>query len=268
VITESALAERAHHARCPVLNLDRAWNEIQMQEAQEPKAALRPDALAYVIYTSGSTGAPKGVEITHANLANLIAWHNRAFQVTDADHASHLAGLGFDASVWETWPCLASGASLHLADSETLTGGEQLRCWLVENGITIGFVPTPLAERIIDTPWPPATKLRIMLTGGDTLHARPRAGLPFALVNNYGPTECTVVATSTVVLPHSNHEGLPAIGAAIDNTQVHIVDENLQLVPDGVAGELFVGGANVGRGYRNRPELTAERFAPVRSRPA
>jgi acyl carrier protein len=131
---------------------------------------------------------------------------------------------------------------------------------LVESGITIGFVPTPLAERIIDTPWPEATKLRVLLTGGDTLHTRPIAGLPFTLVNNYGPTECTVVATWTAVPSRPSHMGLPAIGAPIDNTQVYIVDENLQAVPDGVAGELFVGGANVGRGYRNHPELTAERF--------
>jgi amino acid adenylation domain-containing protein len=260
VVTESAMAERASQARCPVLNLDRAWREIETRKSQAPQVELRPDALAYVIYTSGSTGTPKGVEITHANLANLISWHNRVFQVTNADHASHLAGLGFDASVWETWPYLASGASLHLADSETLTSPEQLRCWLVENSITIGFVPTPLAERIIDTEWPEATKLRVLLTGGDTLHTRPIAGLPFTLVNNYGPTECTVVATWTVVPSCADHAGLPPIGAPVDNAQVYIVDENLQPMPDGVAGELLVGGANVGRGYRNHPELTAERF--------
>jgi amino acid adenylation domain-containing protein len=260
VVTESSMAEYAGRARCPVLSLDRAWKEIETRPAQAPQMELRPDALAYVIYTSGSTGVPKGVEITHANLANLISWHNRVFQVTHADHASHLAGLGFDASVWETWPYLASGASLQLANSETLTSPEQLRCWLVKSGITIGFVPTPLAERIIDTPWPEATKLRVLLTGGDTLHTRPIAGLPFTLVNNYGPTECTVVATWTAVPSRQAHAGLPAIGAPIHNTQVYIVDEKLQPVPDGVAGELFVGGANVGRGYRNHPELTAERF--------
>jgi len=260
VVTESAMAERASQACCPVLSLDCAWRKIETRKAQAPQVELRPDALAYVIYTSGSTGTPKGVEITHANLANLISWHNRVFQVTDADHASHLAGLGFDASVWETWPYLASGASLHLADSETLTSPEQLRCWLVENSITIGFVPTPLAERIIDTEWPEATKLRVLLTGGDTLHTRPIAGLPFTLVNNYGPTECTVVATWTAVPSCTDHSGLPPIGAPVDNAQVYIVDENLQPVSDGVAGELLVGGANVGRGYRNHPELTAERF--------
>jgi amino acid adenylation domain-containing protein len=260
VVTESALAECAGQSRCPVLYLDRAWKEIETRQAQALQVELCPDALAYVIYTSGSTGVPKGVEITHANLANLISWHNRVFQVTEADCASHLAGLGFDASVWETWPYLASGASLHMANSETLSSPERLRCWLVENSITIGFVPTPMAERIIDTPWPEATKLRVLLTGGDTLHARPIAGLPFTLVNNYGPTECTVVATWTTVPSHPTHVGLPPIGAPIDNSQVYIVDEYLQPVADGVAGELFVGGANVGRGYRNHPELTAERF--------
>ena len=260
VVTESALAERAGQAPCPVLSLDRAWKDIDLREGQAPQVELRPDALAYVIYTSGSTGVPKGVEITHANLANLISWHNRVFQVTHTDHASHLAGLGFDASVWETWPYLASGASLHLANSETLASPEQLCHWLVENSITIGFVPTPLAERIIETQWPKATKLRVLLTGGDTLHTNPIAGLPFTLVNNYGPTECTVVATWTAVPARRDPVGVPPIGAPIDNTQVYIVDENLQPVPDGTAGELFVGGANVGRGYRNHPELTTERF--------
>ena len=187
---------------------------------------------------------PKGVEITHANLANLISWHCRAFQVTDADHASHLAGLGFDASVWETWPYLASGATLHLANPETLDSPEQLGRWLVENGITIGFVPTPLAERIIDTQWPEATKLRVLLTGGDTLHTRPIAGLPFTLVNNYGPTECTVVATWTALPSRADHAGLPPIPRVpVDNAQVYLVDENLQPVADGAAGELLIGGA-------------------------
>src|SRR5881396_2817288 len=96
-----------------------------------PATDLGADNLAYVIYTSGSTGLPKGVEITHASLANLVSWHQQAFAVTSADRASHVAGLGFDAAVWELWPYLAAGASLHLADEVTRTSAELLRDWLL-----------------------------------------------------------------------------------------------------------------------------------------
>ncbi len=104
----------------------------------EPNA----DSLAYVIYTSGSTGRPKGVEITHANLCNLIDWHQAAFGVTPADRASQVAGLGFDATAWEVWPHLAAGASVHLADELTRRSPHALRDWLVAEKITIGFIPT------------------------------------------------------------------------------------------------------------------------------
>ena len=121
--------------------------------ARYPEAAgsvqVAPADLAYVIYTSGSTGTPKGVEITHGGLANLVAWHTQAFAVTAADRASHVAGLGFDAAVWELWPYLAAGASVHLAEEATRTSAELLREWLLARRITIGFVPTPLAERLL-----------------------------------------------------------------------------------------------------------------------
>jgi amino acid adenylation domain-containing protein len=261
VVTESVLAEQTWHVQCPVLIFDQASEAVSRFEPRDPDVELSPDSVAYVIYTSGSTGTPKGVEITHANLTNLISWHNRAFQVHRADHASHLAGLGFDASVWETWPYLAAGASLYLIDSHTLHSHEALRSWLIANEISISFVPTPLAESLIGLPWPAETKLRVLLTGGDTLHMHPASGLPFTLVNNYGPTECTVVATSGVVSP-STGASPPAIGASIDNAKVYILNEQLQPVGTGNRGELYIGGANVGRGYRNRPQLTSQRFIP------
>jgi acyl carrier protein len=102
--------------------------------------------------------------------------------------------------------------------------------------------------------------LRFLLTGADTLHRYPPAGLPFSLVNNYGPTECTVVATSAVVAADSPRHGLPPIGLPIDNVRIHILDEQLRAVPQGVPGEIYIGGEGVARGYRNRPDLTAERF--------
>jgi len=216
--------------------------------------------LAYIIYTSGSTGVPKGVEITHANLGHLIDWHLEAFGITAADQATHVAGLGFDAAVWEVWPYLAVGACLSLADEMTRVDPAMLQRWIVDLGITIAFVPTPVAEPMIAMEWPAETKLRVLLTGGDTLHTAPRTGLPFRLVNNYGPTECTVVATSGDV--SASTVGLPSIGKAIKGTTVYLLDEQKQPVAAGETGEMFLGGGSVGRGYRNLPEQTAQSFLP------
>lgn len=221
---------------------------------------IDPDSLAYIIFTSGSTGRPKGVEITHANLENLVLWHNRAFGVKPSDRATLLASPGFDAAVWELWPYLAAGASVHVADEEVRTSPEKLQRWLLENQSTVSFVPTAIAEAMNDLAWPSSTSLRFLLTGADTLRRYPRPGLPFTLVNNYGPTECTVVSTSGKVPIGGKTSELPSIGRPIDGATVQIVDEQLSPVANGEAGELLIGGAGVARGYRNQPALTAERF--------
>lgn len=234
--------------------------EITMEFACPPLVKIKRDDLAYVIYTSGSTGQPKGVEIPHGGLANLVSWHQQAFSVTSADRASHLAGLSFDAAVWELWPYLAAGASVHLVDEFVRNSPELLRDWLVANRITISFVPTPLGEELLRMKWPRDTGLRVMLTGGDTLHHYPPVSLPFVVVNNYGPTECTVVVTSGVV-PLDKHDGtLPPIGRPIANHQIHLLDEQRHPVTPGSIGEIYIGGQGLARGYRNQPELTAERF--------
>jgi amino acid adenylation domain-containing protein len=219
-----------------------------------------PETLAYVVYTSGSSGQPKGVEITHANLLNLIDWHQAAFKVTASDRASQVAGLAFDATAWEIWPHLTAGASLHIAEELTRRSPHTLRDWLVAEKITISFVPTVLAEPLVHAEWPAETALRTLLTGADVLHRRPVAGLPFVLVNNYGPSECTVVATSGIVAADGATGDPPPIGAPIRNTTALVLDAYLRPVPPGEAGELCLAGALVGRGYRNLPELTASRF--------
>jgi amino acid adenylation domain-containing protein len=220
---------------------------------------IDPQSLAYIIYTSGSTGQPKGVEIPHVSLCNLIEWHQSAFGVTAADRASQVASFGFDAAVWEIWPYLEAGATLYVADEITRRSPQALRDWIVANRITIGFVPTAIAEQLIWMEWPVETALRVLLTGGDTLHHRPAPHLPFVLFNNYGPTECTVVATSGVVSPVVDGD-LPTIGRPIADTKALILDDALRPVAPGQVGELCLGGLLVGRGYRNRPELTADHF--------
>jgi amino acid adenylation domain-containing protein len=256
------IADRSTAARLP----PGGWRVIQVDEALDDRASpgvvavTTPSDLAYVIFTSGSTGRPKGVEITHGGLLNLVAWHQREFGVSAADRATQLASPGFDAAVWEVWPYLTSGASVHIPDEETRLSPERLRDWLVAEAITISFLPTPLAEAAMTLEWPPETRLRRLLTGGDVLRHYPPAGLPFKVINNYGPTENTVVATSGEVPPLASTGRLPCIGSPISNVQVHILDESLQPVPLGAVGELHIGGAGLARGYLNRPELTAEKF--------
>jgi amino acid adenylation domain-containing protein len=243
-------------------------NEDELALSRNPRVApvanSKPENLAYIIFTSGSTGLPKGVQITHANLLNLLSWHQRAFSVAFRDRATLQASPGFDAAVWELWPYLTAGASLYVLDEAVRAIPVQLRDWMVASGITISFLPTALAEQMIDLRWPSATALRVLLTGADTLRRYPRADLPFTFVNNYGPTECTVVATSGTIHPHDQPDRLPPIGQPIDNTQVYIVDEQLNPVPAGTAGEILIGGAGVARGYLNLPELTTARFVSDR----
>jgi amino acid adenylation domain-containing protein len=226
------------------------------QPVQRPS---RSEDLAYIIYTSGSTGQPKGVEISRGSLLNLLQWHQEAFQITHKDRASQVASFSFDAAVWEIWPYLTSGASVQIADEQTRKDPYLLRDWLLAQRITVSFVPTGLVEPLLRLGWPTSTELRMVLTGGDTLGRHPSAHLPFLLVNNYGPTEATVVATSGPVLGNG-HQELPNIGQPIRNTDVYILDENLNQVPSGSTGEIFIGGAGLARGYHNRPDLTAEKF--------
>jgi amino acid adenylation domain-containing protein len=217
--------------------------------------------IAYAVYTSGSTGQPKGVLVEHAGLLNLIAWHQRAFGIDATARCTLIANPAFDASVWEIWPCLTAGASLHVTPEELKIDPIRLRDWLIEQRITVCFLPTPLAETVLTVEWPESTTLRWLLTGGDVLHHRPPPGLPFTVVNNYGVSEATVVSTSGPVSPAAEpHDRPPTIGRAIDDVRLRVVDEAGVVVPQGEPGELLICGPSVARGYLGRPELTAQRF--------
>jgi amino acid adenylation domain-containing protein len=259
LLAQASVIERLSSVPREVLDLDSDLRKIHPVEHPPHGGAVATD-VAYVIYTSGSTGRPKGVVVSHESLLNLVQWHIGAFGVTPLDRASIVASPAFDASVWELWPYLVRGASLHAADPETPRVPQALREWMVAEDITIGFVPTPMAEALLGLEWPSAPALRIMLTGGDVLHRRPAKGTPFALVNNYGVTEGTVVSTSGIVTPGDPDGVLPSIGRPILNVELHILDEAGGPVPHGAPGELYIGGPSVALGYLNSPDLTSERF--------
>jgi amino acid adenylation domain-containing protein len=262
LLTETSLLKRLAGVRATTVCLDQEWEEIAAAAEQNPISRVDAANLAYVIYTSGSTGQPKGVEISHAALSNLVHWHQQTFEVTAQDRASQLAGVGFDACVWELWPYLTAGASIHLVPDESRLVPAKLHDWLISSGITISFAPTPLAESLLSMSWAAGTNLRVLLTGGDQLRVYGKEDLRCALVNNYGPTENTVVTTSGIVRGPQREGQLPSLGRPIANTEVYLLNAHGQPEPVGVSGELYLGGAGLARGYHNQPKLTAERFVP------
>jgi amino acid adenylation domain-containing protein len=224
----------------------------------DPERPVWPDSLAYAIYTSGSTGRPKGVQVAHRGLANLTSFLVRMSSIGPADRTSMVANPSFDGSILDVWPYLVSGASIDVPDEETRLAPARLARWLLERGVTVTFLPTALAERVLDYAWPDAGGPRAMWVGGDRLH-QVRQDLPFELINLYGPTEATVAVTWSPVRTGANGDRQPPIGRAIDGGRVHVVTPDLAPAAE---GELCAGGAGVARGYIGRPDLTAERFVP------
>ncbi|WP_446326071.1 amino acid adenylation domain-containing protein [Burkholderia pseudomallei] len=243
---------------CALIDLESdadAWRHER--DDDPPPSGLTPRHLAYVIYTSGSTGQPKGVMVEHRSVCNLVAWHAGAFDVGTGCRSASVAGVAFDATTWEVWAALCNGGCLSLAPGDAASDPQALLRWWRAQELDVGFLVTPLAELAYATGQSNAG-MRTLLIGGDRLSRWPDSMPPGQmLVNNYGPTEATVVATSGRLQPG---EATPPIGRPIANTRVYVLDAWLRPAPIGVAGELYIGGVQVARGYLNRPELTRERF--------
>jgi amino acid adenylation domain-containing protein/non-ribosomal peptide synthase protein (TIGR01720 family) len=210
---------------------------------------------AYVIYTSGSTGRPKGVVVSHHGLASFAAAEADRFDVRPGDRVLQFSSPSFDASVLELCMALPSGAALVVPPPGPLVG-EQLADVLAERGVTHALIPPAALATVPDVALP---EFRTLIVGGDAcpadLAARWAAGR--RMINAYGPTESTVVATWSEPLTGA---GTPPIGGPIWNTRVYVLDAGLRPVPVGVAGDLFVAGAGLARCYLRRPGLTADRF--------
>ncbi|MFC4039572.1 amino acid adenylation domain-containing protein [Dactylosporangium siamense] len=227
--------------------------------------AAGPGHLAYVIYTSGSTGTPKGVGVTWAAFAARVAWMRQRYALSVDDQVVQFASISFDTHVEEVWPALTAGARLVLPEP-----GEDLPELLArEPGITVLDLPTPywheLAGIVGEVRWPAA--LRLLILGADQVRADALAawfghvGDRVTVLNTYGPTEATVIATTAEL--HADDGGRrPPIGTPISDTRLYVVDRDLRLVPAGGPGELCIAGAGLARGYLGRPALTADRFRP------
>jgi len=260
----------AHQAR--VVCLDADWPAISAQDATNPESGAAPDNLAYVMYTSGSTGTPKGVSVTHRNVVRLVKATNYAAFGPD-EVFLQLAPASFDAATFEVWGSLCNGARLVVMPPETPSLpalGQALR----EHGITTLWLTAGLFHLMVDERPDDLRGVRQLLAGGDVLsvaHVQRTLGdrRDGVLINGYGPTETTTFACTYPMGVATQVGATVPIGRPIANARVFILDKNLEPVPIGVPGELYIGGDGLARGYLNRPDLTAEAFlpSPVADRP-
>jgi amino acid adenylation domain-containing protein len=233
--------------------------------AAYPRVPRDPDDLSYIIYTSGSTGRPKGTGASHRNIARLVL-QDRYAALDPTSRVLCYAPLAFDASTFEIWGPLARGGTVVVAPPGLL-GLDELRALIAEHGVTTVFLTTALFHELVDGGMGELTGLRELMTGGEIVSvghmARAVAQLPtcrFSVV--YGPTETTTFATSHPVRAEDLKRAALPIGGPIALTEVYVLDRHLDLAPMGVAGELYIGGAGVTRGYLGNPDLTAARFVP------
>ncbi|MEM9978615.1 MAG: amino acid adenylation domain-containing protein, partial [Cyanobacteria bacterium P01_D01_bin.2] len=238
------------------VNLDTDWS--QAWSDTNPDHAVGPDHLAYLIYTSGSTGQPKGVLVPHSGLVNLTEDKVRVCQVHPGDCILQFFSFSFDASIPEIIMALATGSKLLLAPATMMLPGPDLKSLIQRHRVThITITPSAL----VSVPYDEFPELRMVLVGGEA--PSPELIQTWSqnrlFINAYGPTETTVNAS---MVPCGNQHPLEPTLLPSTNKQLYILDDNLQLLPMGVPGELHIGGVGLARGYLNRPELTAERFIP------
>ncbi len=257
VLTDPDSADRVPGDRDRLVLDDAVVADLPAAGALAP--AGTPDNAAYVIYTSGSTGRPKGVVVSHANLVNFQLAMRRRLRLGADDRFAAVTTTAFDASVLELYPPLISGGVLVLVPRAAVREPAELGALIERERVTV-MQATPSLWQMLVTAVPEAVRPVRKLTGGEAL---PR-GLADRLratggevLNLYGPTETTVYSTCA---PVGARPGAPAIGVPVDNTRVYVLDDTLAPVPEGTAGELYLAGAGVSRGYHRRPGLTAARF--------
>jgi amino acid adenylation domain-containing protein len=260
LLTQSTLQARLRAGKVPCrqLVLDVCQQEIAGQSTRNPDSLVSSENLAYIIYTSGSTGRPKGVLVPHKGLNNIVVAQRELLGVNEKQMVAQLASLNFDASVFEWVMAWAQGGTLHVCTQEEQRAGEGLAVFLREEGITIATLSPSVLATLPEEALPDLKRL-VLAGEACTEQQVERWGVGRQVFNAYGPTEDTIWSTMGEC---KRGAGKPLIGRPITNTQVYVLDELMEVVPWGVKGELYVGGAGVARGYEGLAALTAERYVP------
>ncbi|MGZ9226551.1 MAG: non-ribosomal peptide synthetase, partial [Anaerolineales bacterium] len=269
VITQAHLVEKLRSFGVPFLAIDSQWESITNQRLENLSTDVKPDHLAYIIYTSGSTGKPKGVMIEHRSLANFTEVAGTEYAIESNDRVLQFASISFDASVEEIFPCLTRGGTLVLRTDNMLGSVGKFLQFCREMALTILDLPTSfwhqMVADLVTTEVVFPTSLRLIIIGGEKAQTGPMAAWfkyapsSIRLVNTYGPTEATVVATKYDLSGGALTQNVP-IGRPLLNVETFILSDHLQPVPVGVPGELYIGGAGLARGYLHQPALTSEKF--------
>lgn len=266
VLDGIAAGDKGTGSAAQVVSLDGHAQEIEQETDEQVKSGVSLDNLAYIIFTSGSTGRPKGVMVSHRAICNRLLWIQRAFPMTEADSLLQKTPFSFDASIWEIFVPLFSGARLFIAQP----GGHRDSAYLVEeiakHGITtLQLVPSMLRVVLDEPALSQCKRLRRVFCGGEALPVELQEKfferMDAELHNLYGPTETAIDATFRTCKAADEQHGI-LIGRPISNIQVYLLSPELEPVPIGCSGELHVGGIGLARGYLNRPGVTAERFIP------
>jgi amino acid adenylation domain-containing protein len=266
ILTQSRLAADLPPTDVRVLCIDERWPVIEIGDPAPLGITYDPAAVAYVIYTSGSTGRPKGVQVTQTNVVNLLCSMAKTPGLAKSDILVAVTTISFDIAALEVFLPLVTGAKLVLATRPVASDGTELLKLLRDSRATV-MQATPVTFRLLlAAGWKPGDQAVdpkfTVWCGGEAL---PRdlvnqiLALGIEVWNMYGPTETTIWSATSRV---SRSDGPVYVGPPIDNTQFYVLDAHKQLIPTGVAGELFIGGAGVAKGYFQRPDLTADRFIP------
>jgi amino acid adenylation domain-containing protein len=266
LLTQQKLINKLPEHQAQLICLDADWELISQFSQDNPITDVQATNLAYVIYTSGSTGQPKGVMLSHSNLSNHMFWMQETFPLTKTDRVLQKTPFSFDASVWEFYAPLLVGGQLLIAQPGGHTDSDYLLKTIAQQQVTtVQLVPSLLQMLLEQGGIENCQLLKRVFCGGEilpvALQEKLLSQLNVNLCNLYGPTECCIDVTFWNCQREMYGQRIP-IGRPISNTQIYILDSNLQSLPVGIPGELHIGGAGLARGYLNRPELTQEKFIP------